>query len=291
MLFYFFIITIVFISCITCKYFSFKENYGNNKEYLLAIVAIFKNEEDYLEEWLKHHINQGISHFFLYCNDDNIKKYDYLDKYKNYITLKMWIDVDKTRSIQKQAYEDCVKNDKYDFIGLLDIDEFYICTDNNKTVKDIISKLDKNNTKAVRIPRFNFGSNGITQKPTGNVLDSYLKHEKTCSSYKTIANTNFIDKKRNFYGVHDFPYIDKDGIIFNSYFHYDSGPTGCIKNKKNEIPIVINHYYTKSYNEYLNRCKLWENGGVNPVGYRKDCEKNFKDADKNDMSTYEFYNL
>ena len=43
--------------------------------------------------------------------------------------------------------------------------------------------------------------------------------------------------------------------------------------------MVINHYYTKSYKEYLARCSLWGDGGINPFGYRSDCEKSFKDND------------
>ena len=54
------------------------ETWTNTKKYNIAIMTIFKNEQDYMEEWLDHHINQGIEHIFMYCNDPNITNYSYL---------------------------------------------------------------------------------------------------------------------------------------------------------------------------------------------------------------------
>lgn len=260
------------------------ENFENYK-HKLSIMAIFKNEEQYLDEWLQYHVNQGIAHFYLYCNDEDLKKYDYLDKYKHYITLIDWTKKmnEGSMTIQRQAYTHCVKNynKQYDYIMMLDIDEFLVCTENHKKVAPYINSLDFDKTKALKVQRYDFGSNGHKKKPKGGVFENYTKHETICSSYKTIANSKFIDTDKNFYGVHDFNFIDKDGKIYNDYFDYKftGFPNSCTKESKNEIPLVINHYYTKSYDEYIERCKLWENGGINTVGYRQNCETLFKKRD------------
>jgi hypothetical protein len=130
----------------------------------------------------------------------------------------------------------------------------------------------------------------------GNVIDNYKKHEKICSSYKALANSKFLDVNSDYYGVHDHPYKDIDGIIYNSYLKYDEdededtyiGPNSCDKNSINEIPLVINHYYTKSQEEYMKRCKLWVNGGINNHGYRENCEENFKEKDVKDITGYKY---
>ena len=57
---------------------------------------------------------------------------------------------------------------------------------------------------------------------------------------------------------------------------------------KYETPLIINHYYTKSYDEYLKRCKLWENGGINNTIYRKNCSEVFSKNDKNEISGYDY---
>lgn len=265
----------------------------HNTKHKLCIMAIFKNEHEYLKEWLNHHLNQGISHFYLYSNDDMMHNYPYVDNYKDYITMIPWVNKQNNGSdtIQRQAYTHCVQNYCNDcqYLMMLDIDEFMISIIPNVKVIDIIDSLNAADTKAIKVQRYNFGSNGHIHKPLGNVMDNYKRHENICSSYKTIANTSYIDKSQKFYGVHDFPFLDKPGKTYNDYFTYahNGYPNGCNETNKNEIPLVINHYFTKSYEEYLKRCELWKTGGVNTVGYRKDCKKTFKENDKNDVEGYD----
>lgn len=285
--------TILFIAVIIC--ILYKQNnmeyYQNNKKYKLTIMAIFKNEENYIEEWLDHHINQGFDHIYLYCNDPKIEKYEFLNnsKYKSYISLIPWVNKKNKgkNTIQRQAYTHCVKNynNEYQFIMMLDIDEFIINTDKNKKVIDFINSINNkwDTVKAIKVQRYDFGSDGHIKKPIGKVMDNYKTSEKICSSYKTIANSDFIDTKKNFYGVHDFWYlINKKGKVYNPYFSYihTGFPNGCKIENTNEVPLVINHYYTKSYDEYLERCKLWHNGGINTIGYRKDCKNLFTQKEK-----------
>lgn len=270
------------------------ECYQNNKKYKMTIMAIFKNEHEYLQEWIDHHISQGFDHIYLYCNDPRPENYPHLSLpyYKKYITLIHWVDKqnNKGSTIQRQAYTHCVQNynNEYQYIMMLDIDEFIIHTDHKKKVKDFINLLDSGSTKAIKVQRYNFGSDGHIEKPKGKVMNNYNKHEKICSSYKTLANSDFINTGKDFYGVHDFRYLNKSGKIYNEYFsyRYTGYPIGCKEKSVNEIPLIINHYYTKSYEEYINRCKMWKNGGINNVGYRKNCEKLFKSKDVNEVVGY-----
>jgi len=280
-------INIKIICILVCVLILYKIIYKHR--YKLAIMAIFKEEHNYMQEWLDHHINQGISHFYLYNNDPNIEKYPYLldGKYKKYVTLIEWINIDnKTQTVQKQAYSDCVKNyhKEYDYIMALDLDEFIFTTNGYKVI-DIINSINKCDVKAFKIPRYNYGSNGHLVKPKGNVVNNYRMREKTCSSYKTIANSECIDINKNFFGVHDFNLIDGSGKIYNEIFNYKytGVPNKCPINFVNEIPLVINHYYTKSKEEYLKRCELWKTGGVNRIGVRKNCENNFNKVDVNEI--------
>ena len=259
-MFLFFIIFFIFL-------FLYKSRFN------FVIMAIFKNEEEYIEEWLTHHINQGVNHFYLYCNDPYIQKYhNIFNKFFNKITLIPWVDKvnDGVKTIQKQAYTHCIQHfyNQFHFIMMLDIDEFIIHLNKNNKVIDFINTLD-NNTEALKVQRFNFDSNGHKIKPNGNVMDNYTNSEKICSSYKTIANIQFIDKHKFFFGVHDFNLINK-GIIYNKYLNYENNglPNKCNINSVNEIPLIINHYYSKSDEESNKRKSLWINGGINPINYR-----------------------
>ncbi len=266
---------------IKCNYLSYGNN--RNKKYKLVVVGIFKNEEDYLEEWINHYLNQGFDHIYLYNNDPDFHKYNYLDNYKDKITVIPWANKKSIGkfSIQRQAYTDCIKNHSkdYQWILLADIDEFIKSTDKNKKVVDIIEKLDTKKIKSVRIPRFNFGNSGHIEKPFGNVVDNYNRREKECSSFKTLANIRFVDIGRKFLTVHDFPYNCHKGKIINKTLSTNSRK--CSPNFKNKIPLVINHYYTKSYEEYKKRCKMWQDKPVNFPGRRKVCDDYGQFMEKN----------
>lgn len=286
---------LVVIIIINCKCI---EKFTNEKKYNIAIMSIFKNEHDYMKEWIDHHLSQGIEHIFLYCNDPNKSNYPYLynseynSEYNSKITVIDWVDKQNNgvNTIQKQAYYDCVQKYSNDcqFLLMLDLDEFLKPINNFKTIKEYIYSLKSNwnNIKAFKIQRYNFGSSGHKTKPKGNVVSSYKYREKICSSYKTMANCDYIDKKSRFFGVHDFIFLRKKGKIYNNYFGYFEEnnyiPNGCKENTINEISMVINHYYTKSYEEYLSRCNLWEKGGVNPINYRHNCINKFKKDDINE---------
>lgn len=271
--------------------FNLRENYETNNKYFFSIMAIFKNEEDYLQEWLEHHIGQGVEHFYLYCNDPDNNKYTYLlnKNYDKYITLIDWTNQENNQegTVQKKAYFDCVKKYSHEtkYLMMLDIDEFLFPT-TNKTAVSVIKEYTNNNKviTAIKVQRFDYGSNGHKKKPNGRVVDNYFNHEKICSSFKTIANTSYIDKTQPFYGVHDFIFrenIESKESIINAYLKYkDTAPCGCTENDVNEIPLKINHYYSKSYEEFMKRCKMWEKGGVNNIRYRKNCDELFKQREK-----------
>ena len=266
------------------------EQFNNTeKKYKIAVMGIFKNEESYMEEWIIHHIKQGVNHFYLYDNDGDKSKYKFLKNYDKFVTVTDWVDKEHNEwyTVQKQAYYDCISkySSKCQFLMMLDIDEFLVPTENDLTVGKYIKNLSQewDNIKAFKIQRYDFGSNDHITRPAGNVMDNYTAREQICSSYKTMANTDFIDKRLAYY-VHDYNYVkNKKGKIYNPYLKYTveflGYPNKCRASSVNEIPIVINHYYTKSYEEFMARCDLWKSGGVNPEGGRKNCKKLFKKRD------------
>ena len=297
MILFFLIIILVGIKYISTTYMH-KETFKlEPKKYNLSIMAIFKNEQDYMEEWLDYHISQGFNQIYLYCNDPNLNLYPYLTnpKYIPYIKLIDWINKQNNgiNTIQRQAYTHCVQiySHETQFLMMLDLDEFVVPIKSYCKVSDYILSLKPqwDNISAFKIQRYDFGSGGHITKPPTLVMDSYKFHETVCSSFKTLSNTDYIDKSIKFWRVHDFNLIpNKSGKIFNSYFSYhETGfPNSCKPESVNEIPLVINHYYTKSYEEYLARCEMWKKGGINPIGHRQDCENKFKSRDVNEIEGY-----
>lgn len=255
------------------------------RKYFVAIVAIFKNENDYLEEWLDFHIKQDIDHFYLYDNNDisyDDETMKILNKYKDKITYVVWNNVETTPlyTTQRRAYQHCVDTygKEFKWIALVDIDEFIYSTQNELSIKQIINSYTDHDTPFIKIPRYNFGDSGYNTKQE-SVIKSYVKREKNFSSYKAISNIDYIDLQKHTFGVHRFLYTKDDGI--------NKGIK--IKNEKvliSKIPIVMNHYYIKSKEEYIKRCNMWSNNKINSIGYRDDCfdEDNYKLINKNEVT-------
>ena len=56
----------------------------------VAIVAIARLENDYINEWIGHHLNIGVNHIYVYDNSSSEEeklKYRVYDKYFNNVTI------------------------------------------------------------------------------------------------------------------------------------------------------------------------------------------------------------
>ena len=62
------------------KYLFYKPKPADKRKGL-AVVAIAKNEGDYIEEWINFYIKQGVSHFFIYDNDSTDNMHEILQPY------------------------------------------------------------------------------------------------------------------------------------------------------------------------------------------------------------------
>lgn len=104
----------------------------------IAVCAIMKDENQYIEEWSNHCKNLGFDHIFIYDNNSKIP----LVSEKDYITIVNWPD-DKFKS-QSRSYLSCAKNEgkDYDYILFIDADEFYMSKSMNihKDVENLKNK-------------------------------------------------------------------------------------------------------------------------------------------------------
>jgi len=279
------IIIILIYKLIFCFEFFNKKK---EKKHFLVVAAIFKNENNYLDEWIKFNIMQGIDHFYMFDNNDdagkNKKTNMIFNKYKNKITHIIWNHHPNNvgYSIQRRAYQHCIikYGKEFQWLLLADIDEFPYSTIKNTNIKDIIKKYSTSKTPFIKIPRFNFGNSGHIKKPKGGVIDNYFYREKYISSYKAINNIDYVSKKYKNLGVHRLIFTTKKNGI-NKHIKI----TSKLLPQSSKIPLVMNHYYTKSYEEYLNKCKTWLKKPINYPGRRKDCnnKKKFIAINKNEV--------
>lgn len=163
-------------------------------KFFLSIIAIFKNEGYVLEEWIKHHIWQGVEHFYLINNDSTD---NYLEILQPYIDAEIVTLFNLSGQYKQVEYYNTVfqyvKNDTT-WLMVIDIDEFYYCT--IKPLKDFLQNdiEDKYNniTNVWKI----FGSSGHINQPkniresfTHRVRNPYSLYHENANLHKYIIKT------------------------------------------------------------------------------------------------------
>ncbi len=212
--------------------------------YYLSVVAIVKNEALYIEEWLDYHISMGVEHFYIYDNEstDNLKEIlqAYIDK--GYVSYTFW----EGKLQQIFAYNHSLQcRTKTRWLAIIDIDEF-ICPQEKISIPEILK--DYEDYPALAINQIMFDSNGHNTKPEGSVLENYTRIHKDLQNVqnqhvKCIVNPLWVDRLL----IHNHRYKLNQASITENYEElFQIGTTEKVSIDK----IRINHYFTKSREEY-----------------------------------------
>ena len=216
----------------------------------LSICSIFNREDDYLVEWVEFHLKQGVEHFYLYDNGCQSSSYELLLPYieQQQITYIRWPDdkaVEYQCSVQKSAYYHCLKNYKQNskWIAFIDLDEFLYSTCKEENLVKILNCFNDITIGHIQVERYNFGNSGHLSKPNGGVISNYTMREKESTNIKSIVNTSLVNTTLIPKSVHYFTSVIPKGISLSA--------------KIFPLPFKINHYLTKSTQEYRARNQFW----------------------------------
>jgi len=287
-----FLRNIFFILRFPLKHIKVCSNYilhnNDNFENTLSIVVMIKNEAEYITEWLEYHKLVGVDKFIIYDNnsEDNIKSVlqPYIDAgVVDYIFYpKTQADFEKKGkkteywAFQAYAYNDAIKKyrNKSKWIGFIDIDEFIVPVKNEKII-DVINDIKSNVMKrkafvGLAVNWVTYGFSGHREKPKGLIIENYIKNEGIHEEFKSIVNPRTVI----LYQVH-------------AAFHFFYIEVVNEQGKKSQKPnisqssidkIRINHYFTRSYEEYIHKIKK------NRIGWPKADYYNLPEYDPNYLS-------
>lgn len=221
-------------------------------KYDVSICSIFKNEAPYLKEWIEFHLIVGINHFYMYNNnssdDFNLILKPYIER--GIVTL---IDWPKNQA-QMECYKDCINNYKNEtkWLGFIDIDEFVtpIKYDN---VYEFLKPFEKNRGSVLIYWKMFTTSGKIDRDINGLVIEDFtISWPKLMNIGKCFYNTkyDFLDNDKNSTLHH---------LLWTKFKKNELPPVDSCNNvvlanrnkEEDNFGIQINHYFTKSYNEYL----------------------------------------
>ena len=226
----------------------------------LAVVAIMKDEELYVKEWIDYHLLAGVNHFYIFNNGDSEEFKNILQPYidKNIVTL-LPRDYPGDFKVQIIQYNDVVKKYKFfcRYMAFVDCDEF-IFPKSKPTISEVLDEILEGNPKAgaVGINWHCFGSNGQEKADySRGVLERFTRRAPTEWGYgtsdgqlygnwhiKTISNPRkvYIEQTHGVMLFDDCYSINQNGEPIQSL--YNNVPPLADK-------IVVNHYYCKSLEE------------------------------------------
>lgn len=151
-----------------------------NKKYKLAIVAIGKNESEYIVEWCAFHKIVGVSHIYLYDNDSTDGMTELLQPFveEGFVTLIYF----PGQRRQLPAYNDALRKFGKDckWMAFIDCDEFLMPEKKDDNMSDILEAFvskDKN-VGGIAVNWCMYGSSGYEKKPQGLLTEKFVMRAK-----------------------------------------------------------------------------------------------------------------
>lgn len=213
----------------------------------LSVCAIAKNEAPYLEEWVEFHRLVGVEHFYLYDNSSSVPIRETLKKQIS----EGWVSVIEFAGVAMQlpAYNHGVNQGlSSKWIAFIDIDEFLFPTVGDD-LRIILEEFEAHG--AVVVNWVTFGSSGHLQKPHGLQIDNFRMRQPDASSrnelIKSIVRPQCVSKV-----LHPHCFQLKAGFDSVNERH-QRVPYSPVSTPPSLQKLRINHYYTRSHAEFLEK--------------------------------------
>ena len=240
------------------RFFNMDES--DKDKYLVVTCA--KNENDYIREWIQHYLNLNFDKIIICDNNDDESLLEVISDYIERGVVEVF-DCRGLDSFQVQFYTMFCTTGNYKWCAYFDCDEFLelnLYTDIKEYLKT------KENEKCVSFNWMIYGSNGVLKQEEGGVQDRFKLPVSPISLFTENTFIKSIVKGGDtFYG----------GCVFNGshmpvttpmYKHNVGGYFWKTDDSHQMFPPrykegYIKHYYTKSFNEWINKTKRgWPDG-------------------------------
>lgn len=246
----------------------------------VALVCIARDEDRYIDEWINYHFKLGVDTIYIYQD-----RWEYSGKYKDDSRV-ILLSFDRSKSSQMSQYNSFIRKyyKDYDWAAFIDVDEF-ISLRQDADIKSFLNKYE--NYKAVALNWNMFGTGSVKFdgknfscinrfKYCGKKLDHHVKCIIHLALTKNTAgfSTHPHNTDKNNYSIS----VDKS--------HFINGPWNE-ENLYDKSIAVINHYYFKTREEFMHKCKNRSNLNMGWFDKKKH-QPNL--SEEEDTAAYNFYN-
>lgn len=215
------------------------------RQWELALAIIVKDERAYLEEWVAYHQAIGVQHMFVYDHGSTDGTRESLARWVNRGVVTV-IDWPRLHG-QFDAYEHAIRlaTGMTEWLGIIDTDEF-ICQAGPVPLRAHLRTLGHADQLLIRWRWFGHG--GHRDRPTGLVTENY---DRVRPQLSDIVKSIFRPETVVQAGVHvqrtrSGRTVDLTGRAVPEGWRLPHAATG-------DEPFQVNHYYCRSYEEYLRK--------------------------------------
>ena len=234
------------------RYFTATQN--ETVKYTVSICLIIRDESEYLEEWLNWHIGQGVEHFYIYDHDSRESIEDWIvravPELAEKITVIDWSG--KHANAQPDAYNDCLarygKDNKW--IGFIDADE-HVRVKSGQSLLEFLKNYDRYAGLFAVWTMYD----ACGQKEKSNLpLRERFPTPTTVQTFSDKMGKVFVQPKfmRDMYIHNGHP---KEGCFVVGEYKDIVPENEFWKENATTNLICVDHYYTKSYEEWLEKLK------------------------------------
>jgi Glycosyltransferase family 92 len=251
----------------------------------LAVCTMYRDHAEYLREWIEFHRLVGAERFFLYDNRSTDDHLAILAPYLEEGTVAVH-DWPNPQSVERgvpwgliPAFDDCLEKHRADarWIAFIDVDEFLFPA-NGGSLAEVLARYER--WPGVCVSRLDFGTSGHLTKPPGLVVENYLRR-KSYPPGAQIEIKSIVDPMRATacFNAHRFLYAE--GVAVDENEQPIPGPPFKKATVTAQV-LRINHYATKSEEEYRRKREQWTSAGRDagwpPKAWFDDLETEHDDA-------------
>jgi glycosyl transferase family 92 len=223
----------------------------------LSICMMYRDGAEYLREWVEFHRLVGAERFFLYDNGSTDGSNDVLAPYveEGIVEIRAWPEPFGGGRALPGAYNDCLDRHRHDsrWIAFIDMDEFLFSPSGEPLPKMLAGY---ESWPGVCVNWALFGTSGHQTMPGGLVIESYgmrADDPELNNKVKLIVDPVRTLEAR---GPHHF--LFREGLPVDE----NQWPVrGWFTKSVSFSRLRVNHYWSKSEDEWQRKLQLWEARG------------------------------
>jgi len=226
----------------------------------VAICAVAKDENKYIAEWVSYYLSKGVSHIYIYDNNDGATEVmSGLSGLSQVTVIPVYGESSlKNKGFQVGVYTEAYKvyGHDYDWMGFFDIDEF-VSIDDGLDIPSFLGNPMYDGTHIVHLNWRYYGDNGLVHYEDSPVVSRFKTPASLDVKYSDINNCENQYVKSFIRTGYDEFVLDVHAPRFfgavcrgaDGYFRLPTKSINpiCVDNAR------INHYGTKTIEEYIER--------------------------------------